>query len=70
VIDFHRIEGKSREWVLSHVRAGQEVVVKEITSSGFRMVGEEKLLRENYFLRFEKTGGKTALNEGAGQRGP
>ena len=23
VIDFHRIEGKSREWVLNHVRAGE-----------------------------------------------
>jgi predicted methyltransferase len=55
VIDFHRIEGKSREWVLGHVRAGQEVVVKEITQSGIKMVGEEKLpLKENYFVRFEK----------------
>jgi hypothetical protein len=31
----------------SHVRLGQEVVVKEITSSGFKRVGEEKLLQEN-----------------------
>ena len=54
VIDFHRIEGKSREWVLSHVRAGQETVTKEIVSAGFKKVGEEKLLKENYFLRFEK----------------
>jgi predicted methyltransferase len=54
VIDFHRIEGKSREWVLQHVRAGQEVVVKEIESSGFKKVTEKKLLKENYFLVFEK----------------
>jgi predicted methyltransferase len=54
VIDFRRIEGKSREWVLNHVRAGQEVVTKEIVSSGFKKVGEEKLLKENYLLRFEK----------------
>src|SRR5579883_327239 len=54
VIDFHRIEGKSREWVLNHVRAGQEVVVKEIESSGFKKVAEKKLLKENYFLVFEK----------------
>jgi ubiquinone/menaquinone biosynthesis C-methylase UbiE len=55
VIDFHRIEGKSREWVLGHVRAGQEVVLKEIKQSGFKLVGEEKLpLKENYFVRFEK----------------
>jgi FkbM family methyltransferase len=54
VIDFHRIEGKSREWVLSHVRAGQKTVTEEIVSSGFKKVGEEKLLKENYMVRFEK----------------
>jgi uncharacterized protein (TIGR03067 family) len=54
LIDFHRIERKSSEWVLGHVRAGQEVFVKEITTAGFKVVGEEKLLKENYFVRFEK----------------
>jgi 3-mercaptopyruvate sulfurtransferase SseA len=54
VIDFHRIEGKSREWVLNHVRAGQEVVVKEIESSGFKKVAEKKFLKENYYIEFEK----------------
>jgi ubiquinone/menaquinone biosynthesis C-methylase UbiE len=55
VIDFHRIDGKSSDWVLGHVRAGQEVVVKEITQSGFQVLGEEKLpLKENYFVRFGK----------------
>jgi ubiquinone/menaquinone biosynthesis C-methylase UbiE len=54
VIDFHRIEGKSREWVLNHVRAGQNVVTKEIESAGFKKTGEEKLLQENYLMRFEK----------------
>ncbi len=54
LIDFHRIAGKSRPWVLGHVRAGQEVFTKEIESCGFEKVGEEKLLQENYFLRFRK----------------
>lgn len=54
VVDFHRIEGKSREWILNHVRAGQETVVKEIVSCGFKKVGEEKFLEENYLVRFEK----------------
>lgn len=56
VIDFHRIPGKSRDWTLKHVRAGQEVVTKEIVTSGFRLLGEEKDLglKENYFLRFVK----------------
>jgi ubiquinone/menaquinone biosynthesis C-methylase UbiE len=55
VIDFHRIPGKSREWILGHVRAGQEVVEREITETGFKKVDEIKgLLEENYFIRFEK----------------
>jgi predicted methyltransferase len=54
LIDFHRIPGKSSEWVLGHVRAGQEVFVKEVESAGFKRTGEEKFLKENYFVRFEK----------------
>lgn len=60
VIDFHRIPGKSRDWILGHVRAPREVVVKEIEDTGFKLAGEEKMaeLKENYFVRFEKAEGK------------
>jgi predicted methyltransferase len=63
LVDFHRIPGKSREWVLGHVRAGQDVVIKEVVSAGFKLVEEEKGLglKENYFLRFARSpaaGGK------------
>lgn len=54
LIDFHRMEGKSSDWILKHVRAGQKVVVKEIESSGFKKIAEKKLLKENYFVVFEK----------------
>jgi len=54
LVDFHRIKGKSSEWVLNHVRAGQEVFTKEILAAGFRQVREEKFLKENYLVRFEK----------------
>lgn len=54
VIDFKRIEGVSSAFVLSHVRAGQETVTKEILECGFRLLDEQKLLKENYFLTFEK----------------
>jgi predicted methyltransferase len=54
LIDFHRIEGKTPKWTMDHVRAGQEVFTKEITTAGFRMVGQEELLKDNYFVRFEK----------------
>ena len=55
VIDFKRVPGVSTEWILGHVRAGQEVFTREIESSGFRQVEEVgNLLKENYMLRFEK----------------
>jgi ubiquinone/menaquinone biosynthesis C-methylase UbiE len=54
LVDFHRVEGKSSEWILGHVRAGQEVFTKEIVESGFKQVDEEKFLKENYFVRFER----------------
>ena len=56
VIDFNRIPGKSREWLLGHVRAGKDQFKKEIQQSGFRFKEEVKIagFRENYFLRFER----------------
>ena len=55
VIDFHRIPGKSSDWALNHVRAGQEVVEKEIASFRFKKVDEVKdLFKDNYFVIFTK----------------
>ncbi len=55
LIDFKRIEGESSEWMMGHMRAGQEVFEKEITDAGFKKVGEEKqLLSDNYMVFFEK----------------
>lgn len=55
LIDFRREEGKSSDFVLSHVRAGQEVFEREIRDVGLRKVRENReLLKENYFVEFEK----------------
>jgi ubiquinone/menaquinone biosynthesis C-methylase UbiE len=56
VIDFERIEGVSREWTMQHVRAGKDVVTKEVLQAGFELVGEKKIegFKENYFLEFRK----------------
>ena len=54
VVEFVREEGKSSEWVLGHVRAGQAVFTREILACGFRQVEEKKLLKENYMLVFAK----------------
>ena len=55
LIDFNRIPGKSRPWLLKHVRAGKEQFAKEIMQAGFRLKEDVKVpgLKENYFLRFE-----------------
>ena len=54
VIDFKRIPGESSDWVLNHVRAGQEEVTAEFAAAGFRKVEEISLLKDNYVLRFRK----------------
>jgi intracellular sulfur oxidation DsrE/DsrF family protein/SAM-dependent methyltransferase len=55
LIDFRRVEGVSSEWTIGHVRAGQEVFEAEIAKTGFKKVKEHTdLLKENYFVVFEK----------------
>ncbi|MDP6963398.1 MAG: methyltransferase domain-containing protein, partial [Planctomycetota bacterium] len=52
VVDFVRIEGQSRDWILNHVRCGQETVVEEIVNNGFHYLGqcEATGLKENYMI--------------------
>lgn len=54
VVDFERIPGVSREWVLNHVRAGKPEVIAEITAAGFELEREVPIPRmtENYMLVF------------------
>jgi FkbM family methyltransferase len=55
IVDFERIPGVSRDWVLGHVRCGKEVVIAEVEACGFTKVGEASLgLHENYCLRFRR----------------
>jgi SAM-dependent methyltransferase len=56
ILDFDRIPGKSRPWVMEHVRAGKEVFRREIESAGFQFDREVKVegLKENYVLRFQR----------------
>jgi predicted methyltransferase len=54
LVEFKRIPGVSSDWMLSHVRAGQEVFEAEIAAAGFRKVGEPVVLKDNYVSRFRK----------------
>ncbi|MEZ6017884.1 MAG: methyltransferase domain-containing protein [Planctomycetota bacterium] len=57
IVDFERIPGVSREWILGHVRAGKEVVTGEVLGAGFRLEREVKVdgFEENYLLVFTRT---------------
>lgn len=55
LIDFKRIPGESSDFILGHVRAGQEVFEAEVIAAGFEKVDEVKdLLEENYFVKFRR----------------
>ena len=55
LIDFRRVKGESSDWVMGHVRAGQDVVEREIEEVGFKKTRESKdLLKENYLIVFQK----------------
>jgi SAM-dependent methyltransferase len=56
ILDFERIPGESRPWVLEHVRAGREVFQREIEAAGFQFVSEVSVegLKENYVIRFRR----------------
>jgi ubiquinone/menaquinone biosynthesis C-methylase UbiE len=59
LIDFERIPGKSRDFILGHVRAGKEVFKGEVLDAGFKFIDEIDVdgFEENYLLRFEKPNG-------------
>lgn len=54
VLDYERIPGRSSGWVMGHVRVGKEGVIREVEGARFRLVADLPLLRENYFLIFER----------------
>jgi len=60
LVDFERIPGKTREWLLGHVRAGKEVVLGELRAAGFERVDEVIVegFEENYLVRFRRPAGR------------
>lgn len=57
LVEFKRVPGVSSEWMMGHVRAGQEVFEAEILAAGFEKVGEPVRLKDNYVTRFRKKSG-------------
>jgi len=64
LIEFDRKEGKSSEFILKHVRAGQADFRKEIQAAGFQPAdGPTPKLKENFFARFEKPADPAAVKK-------
>jgi uncharacterized protein/phospholipid N-methyltransferase len=60
IIDFRRDPHRSSNWVMSHVRAGKDTVINEVTSAGFHLIDDKPLLRTNYYLEFRKSDPSTS----------
>ncbi len=58
VVDYRREKGKTPEWLMKHVRAGQAVVTREIEDAGFKLQHEEKFLKDNYMIEFKRVDGE------------
>ncbi len=56
IVDFERIPGTSKDWVLDHVRAAKEVFRAEIEEAGFAFRDEVEVegFADNYVLRFTR----------------
>ncbi|MFQ5767511.1 MAG: class I SAM-dependent methyltransferase [Acidobacteriota bacterium] len=55
IIDFDRIEGVTREFILDMVRADRETFKMEIRHAGFDLISEASLSDEQYILKFRKS---------------
>lgn len=57
LIDFNRIPGVSRDFLIGHVRAGNETYQAEVIDTAFEFIKEIKIeaFEENYLLRFFKS---------------
>lgn len=56
IVDFERIPGRSPEWILEHVRADKQGVIRELEAAGFRFEHQVPVagLGDNYVLRFSR----------------
>ena len=54
IIDFKRDPHISTPWVMGHVRANKEKVIKEVESIGFKLTDDKNILENSFFLSFIK----------------
>jgi hypothetical protein len=70
LIDFKRIEGVSKEYILKMVRAGEGTFTDEFQNAGFELMERrDDMFDDNYLLRFRLRGAavKSAASVRSGQ---
>jgi len=61
LVEFDRIEGKSSDWIMGHVRANRETFTSEILMAGFEEVElRDDFFETSYLKRFKKSKRVTA----------
>jgi ubiquinone/menaquinone biosynthesis C-methylase UbiE len=57
LVDFKRIEGVSKEYILKMVRAGEGTFTDEFQNAGFELIERrDDMFEDNYLLRFRRRG--------------
>lgn len=55
LVEFDRIEGKSSDWILNHMRADRETFTREIELAGFEETKcEDEMFKTSYLKKFRK----------------
>jgi predicted methyltransferase len=54
LVDYRRDAGSSPPWLLEHVRAGEDDVVREVEAAGFTMVSRDESLRDSFAITFRR----------------
>jgi len=70
LIDFKRIEGVSKEYILKMVRAGEGTFTDEFQNAGFELMERrDDMFPDNYLLRFRRrnAGAKATASSSSGQ---
>jgi ubiquinone/menaquinone biosynthesis C-methylase UbiE len=71
LIDFKRIDGISRDYILKMVRAGEGTFTDEFLNAGFEMVEKrDDMFPENYLLKFKIRRASAKANGGGGTTAP
>jgi predicted methyltransferase len=56
IVDFARVPGESRPWILKHTRLTEEEHIQEISAEGFKFVEKKDIpFAENFMLVFRKS---------------